>query len=164
VQSPIYYGNLHFGVAGMAPISGPAVYDPTLDSTPQLVMRKANLSTVTLTDDAATADHAAISDVRYGTVYANTNRTGTAHIPAAGSVALGVPVDATTGTAVLTAQQVRDALALALSSGIPVDGSIDNFLIKVKAAFYDTIVINGNVLTLSDGSTQTISDTGRVLG
>jgi hypothetical protein len=48
--------------------------------------------------------------VRSGVTYAAGALTGTAAIPAAGSVALGVPVDATTGTAVLTAANVQTAL------------------------------------------------------
>ena len=59
---------------------------------------------------------AAITDVRFGTVYASGELTGVAYIPAAGSVALGVPVDATTGTATLTAQNVRDAIGLATAN------------------------------------------------
>jgi hypothetical protein len=51
-----------------------------------------------------------IADVRSGVSYGGGGLTGTAAIPAAGSVALGVPVDATTGTAVLTAANVQTAL------------------------------------------------------
>ena len=56
---------------------------------------------------------AAITDVRFGTVYASGALTGVAYIPAAGSVALGVPVDNTTGTATLTAADVRAAIGMA---------------------------------------------------
>jgi hypothetical protein len=58
----------------------------------------------------------AVTDVRSGVTYAGTGSvagtalTGTAAIPSAGSVALGVPVDATTGTAVLTPSAVQAAL------------------------------------------------------
>jgi hypothetical protein len=52
----------------------------------------------------------ASTDVRTGVSYAAGNLTGTLAVPAAGSVALGVPVDATTGTAVLTAANVQEAL------------------------------------------------------
>jgi hypothetical protein len=52
----------------------------------------------------------ATTDVRSGVNYGGGGLTGTAAIPAAGSVALGVPVDATTGTAVLTAANVQTAL------------------------------------------------------
>jgi len=67
--------------------------------------------------DFYTADNnlgqAAITDVRFGTVYASGALTGVAYIPAAGSVAFGVPVDNTTGTATLTAANVRAALGMA---------------------------------------------------
>jgi hypothetical protein len=67
----------------------------------------------------------AIADVRLGTVYSSGNCTGTCAVPAAGSVALGVAVDAGTGTAVLTAANVRTAVGLASAnldtqlSGLP---------------------------------------------
>lgn len=51
-----------------------------------------------------------ISDVRSGTTYASGSLTGTCAVPPAGSVALGVPVDNTTGTAVLTASAIQSAL------------------------------------------------------
>jgi hypothetical protein len=64
--------------------------------------------------DMFTADNslgqAAPANVRSGIVYANGNLTGTCAVPAASSVASGVPVDATTGTAVLTAADVQSAL------------------------------------------------------
>lgn len=62
------------------------------------------------TADYSGFGQASIADVRSGTTYAAGALTGTAAIPAAGSVALGVPVDATTGTAVLTAANVQTAL------------------------------------------------------
>ena len=67
--------------------------------------------------DFFTADNslgqAAITDVRFGTVYASGALTGVAYIPAASSVAFGVPVDNTTGTATLTAADVRAAIGMA---------------------------------------------------
>jgi hypothetical protein len=69
--------------------------------------------------DFFTADNslgqAAITDVRFGTVYASGALTGSAYIPAASSVAFGVPVDNTTGTAVLTAAAIRTELAVELT-------------------------------------------------
>ena len=73
--------------------------------------------------DMFTADNgltqAAPADVRSGTVYADGILTGTLAVPAAGSVALGVPVDATTGTAVLTPAAVWEyaTRSLTTSSG-----------------------------------------------
>jgi len=61
--------------------------------------------------DVVAAGGVATSDVRSGVTYAGL--TGTCNVPPAGSVALGVPVDNTTGTATLTAANVRAALGLA---------------------------------------------------
>jgi hypothetical protein len=70
--------------------------------------------------DFFTADNslgqAAITDVRFGTVYASGTLTGVAYIPSASSVAFGVPVDNTTGTATLTAADVRAALGMATAN------------------------------------------------
>ena len=71
------------------------------------------LSTRTLyTADYTTILHMpAVADVRTGIVYGPANElTGTCAVPPAGSVALGVPVDATTGTAALTQQAIADAV------------------------------------------------------
>jgi hypothetical protein len=53
-------------------------------------------------------------NVRAGVSYGG-GLVGTCAVPAAGSVALGVPVDATTGTAVLTAAAIRAELAVELA-------------------------------------------------
>jgi hypothetical protein len=72
---------------------------------------KRNLFT---SDNIPTTNYPATSSVRSGTVYGpNNENTGTLAVPAAASVALGVAVDATTGTAVLTAAAVRSAMGLA---------------------------------------------------
>ena len=55
------------------------------------------------------------TDVRNGVSYASGSLTGTCAVPAAGSVALGVPVGSTTGTAVLTAAAIRTELAVELA-------------------------------------------------
>jgi len=74
----------------------------------------------TLTDVNATGLLPAESDVRDGVTFNSGVNTGTCAVPAAGSVALGVPVDNTTGTAVLTPAAVWDAL----TSGMTTSGSI----------------------------------------
>lgn len=54
-----------------------------------------------------------VSDVRSGVVYASGSLTGTCNVPAAASVAFGVPVDNTTGTAIITrAQLISDVGAI----------------------------------------------------
>jgi hypothetical protein len=57
------------------------------------------------------------ANVRSGTSYGGGNLTGTCAVPAAGSVALGVPVDNTTGTAVLTPEAVWGASTRTLTAG-----------------------------------------------
>lgn len=67
-------------------------------------------------DGAASSQsgQAAASDVRYNVTYGPTgNLTGTCYVPASASVASGVRVDNTTGTAVLTESAVRAALGMA---------------------------------------------------
>ena len=65
------------------------------------------------------------ANVRSGVVYGGGNLTGSCAVPAAGSVALGVPVDATTGTAILTQANVQSALT---EQGITIAraGNLDN--------------------------------------
>lgn len=60
--------------------------------------------------------------------------TGTLAVPPAASVASGVPVDATVGTATLTAQAIRDAFAINVTGGTtPTSGSIDTLLTNISA-------------------------------
>lgn len=63
-------------------------------------MRQSNLGAVTVMGEVAN-DYPAQANVRLGVSYDFGAKTGTCAVPPAGSVALGVPVDATTGTAVL---------------------------------------------------------------
>jgi hypothetical protein len=68
-------------------------------------------------DESARNTDPGASNVRLASNYkiANVSKTGTLAVPAAGSVALGVPVDQTTGTAVLTPSAVRTELATELA-------------------------------------------------
>jgi hypothetical protein len=91
-----------------------------LNVTPTLAKTRYALNGSTTYVDFFTADNslgqAAITDVRFGTVYASGALTGVAYIPSASSVGFGVPVDATTGTATLTAADVRAAIGLATAN------------------------------------------------
>jgi hypothetical protein len=91
-----------------------------LNVTPTLAKTRYALNGSGTYVDMFTADNsltqAVPADVRSGTVYASGALTGTLAVPAAGSVALGVPVDATTGTATLTAADVRAAIGLATAN------------------------------------------------
>jgi hypothetical protein len=86
-----------------------------IGTTPSLMQyRKAGDGTSTFmtlfTSDFGVFGNPSPANVRTGVSYGDGSLTGTAAIPPAGSVALGVPVDATTGTAVLTPSAVQAAL------------------------------------------------------
>ncbi len=113
-----------------------------------------NGATLTLTDPGASADWPAESDVRAGVGYDLGDKTGTAHIPAAGQVALGVPVDATTGTAVLTAAAVTAGVWDAARSGhagAGTFGATDEW-----AGSVDEAAIAAAVLAALEGSPITV--------
>jgi hypothetical protein len=110
-------GSFIHAVNGQVPISSNRIL---LNSTPVLSLTRYALNGTGTYVDMFTADNnltqAAPADVRSGTVYADGNLTGTLAVPAAGSVALGVPVDNTTGTAVLTAAAVWGAATTSLTT------------------------------------------------
>jgi len=78
-------------------------------------IRTANLATIRpLYTADSVGGNPATSNVRSGTVFGPSSElTGTMAVPPAGSVALGVPVDNTTGTAYITASDISNALASA---------------------------------------------------
>jgi hypothetical protein len=82
--------------------------------------------------DMFTADNgltqAIPADVRSGTVYADGNLTGTLAVPAAASVAFGVPVDNTTGTAVFEPKRCAAAVWGAATTSLTTAGSIGALL------------------------------------
>ncbi len=92
-----------------------------LDTTPSVAKTRYALNGTGTYVDMFTADNsltqAAPADVRSGTVYADGALTGVLAVPAAGSVALGVPVDATTGTAVLTPEAVWGHASRTITGG-----------------------------------------------
>jgi fibronectin-binding autotransporter adhesin len=109
---------LEYGTNGQAPTSGAV---KVVSGTNNKCLVTLTTSAVkTLADPSDGTGQANEADVRSGTSYALGNKTGTCAVPAAGSVALGVAVDATTGTAVLTPAAVWDAL----TSGMTTSGSI----------------------------------------
>ncbi len=84
------------------------------------------------------------ANVRSGVSYGGGNLTGTCAVPAAGSVALGVPVDATTGTAVLSVANVQSALtAQGLTTARA--GALDN----LDATVSSRLAPNGTLATVT---------------
>jgi hypothetical protein len=111
-------GELEYGSRGSAPTTGAV---RIVSGTNNKCLVTLTTSAVkTLADPSDGTGQANQSDVRSGVSYALGNRTGTCAVPAAGSVALGVAVDNTTGTAVLTPSAVWNAL----TSGMTTSGSI----------------------------------------
>ena len=103
---------MEFGTLGQSPVNG-RIRLKKLSTNVAIFNFCDTAGAKTLIDATANAAMPAITDVRFGTSYASGALTGVAYIPAAGSVALGVPVDATTGTATLTAADVRAAIGMA---------------------------------------------------
>jgi hypothetical protein len=105
---------VEYGDRGQSPTSGPIIL---LNDTSNVVLfYRTSGGKKTLIDSSASAGHPSITNVRSGIAYANNNLTGTCAVPAASSVTVGVAVDNTTGTAVLTQADVETALA-SFSSG-----------------------------------------------
>lgn len=69
-------------------------------------------------------DVPAITDVRHGTAYDNSSKTGTAYIPVASDVRYGVNIDATTGTCVVpTAGNTKTGVSVDVAGTGTYDGS-----------------------------------------
>jgi fibronectin-binding autotransporter adhesin len=113
---------IEFGTLGQNPVNG------------RIRLKKANTNVAafnfcdtagakTLIDATTNASMPAATDVRSGVSYASGAQTGSCAVPAAGSVALGVPVDATTGTAVLTPEAVWGHASRTLTAGAGISAS-----------------------------------------
>lgn len=113
---PTSVDEIEYGDLGASPTSGPI---RLVDKSSNVaVMYRFGTTKKNLVDANASGLMPAASNVRSGTVYNGGNSTGTCAVPAAGSVALGVPVDNTTGTAVLTPAAVWSfATSSATTSG-----------------------------------------------
>ena len=121
-----------------------AVYCPKflVDPTPTTATVRFAKNGSSTYSDFFTADNsfgqASVADVRSGTVYASGLLTGTCAVPSASSVAFGVPIDATTGTAVLTAAAIFNTL----TSTMTTSGSIGERLANAS-----TVAVTGQQIT-----------------
>ena len=91
---------IEYGDLGQSPTAGPIIL--LNDTSNVALFYRTSGGKKTLVDSSLTADYPAVGNVRSGTSYGNSNFTGTLAVPSASSVAFGVAVDNTTGTAVLT--------------------------------------------------------------
>lgn len=115
----VYIKNLIFGLRGQTPIQGTFFLWDTLDATAQFRLSPAGL-TKTLGDPASFGNAPSVSNVRSGIVFNYGNSIGTCAVPLPGQTVVGVPVDNTVGTAVLTTSSIE----ILLNNKIPdiVDG------------------------------------------
>jgi hypothetical protein len=116
---------LEFGLRGQAPVGNECRIN--LQPNSVVIFRDVSGNAVTLVNPSSVVTPPAVTDVRFGVTYNAGNLTGTCAVPAASSVAAGVAVDNTVGTAVLTQANVWD---YALSSASSVAGSVGEKLKK----------------------------------
>jgi hypothetical protein len=106
----------------------------------------------------------AAADVRYPVTYGPGGAyTGTCRVPAAASVAYGVPVDNTTGTAVLTPTAVANAVLDELLSDHNIAGSTGSALLKINRINFDTsdrVIANAEIIQNKEGYILTQLATG----
>jgi hypothetical protein len=72
------------------------------------------------------------NDVRFGTVYASGSQTGQMRVPLPSQVSVGIPVDNTTGSAVLTGADIANSVWNKLTSEITASNSIGERLKNVS--------------------------------
>lgn len=93
------------------------------------------------------------TDVRSGTTFGPAGElTGTLAVPPAGSVALGVPVDGTTGTATIDAASIRTAIGLASAN---LDTQLDALPTAPENA---TAVWSAATRTVTGGTVDTLTN------
>jgi len=105
--SNVVVSTMTFSNIGCVPINGFVKFKNTA---PTITVRKANNTNQKLVD-ATTTDTPTIVNVRNGITYASGSLTGTLNVPASSSVAVGVPVDATVGTAIISVTDMGALLA-----------------------------------------------------
>jgi len=128
---------IEFGANGMSPVSGGGIRLKKLGSNVAIFNYCDTVGAKTLVD-ATQGQMPAATDVRNGVSYASGALTGSAYIPAASSVGFGVPVDATTGTAVLTPAAIFNTL----TSTMTTSGSIGERLANAS-----TVAVTGQQIT-----------------
>jgi hypothetical protein len=140
---------LEYGTNGMSPTSGTGIRLKKAGSNVAVFNYCDTAGAKTLIDATQNAAMPAATDVRDGVSYASGALTGSAYIPSAASVASGVPVDNTIGTAVLTGAAVASAVWSAASRTIT-EGGIT--AADVWSAATRTIT-GGTVTTLTNAPT-----------
>ena len=105
--SNVVVSQMTFGTLGSVPVSGFVKFK---NAGPTVTILKANNTNQQLVDPVTT-DIPIAGDVRDGVTYASGSLTGTLKVPPATAVSVGVPVDNTVGTAVITITDMGTLLA-----------------------------------------------------
>jgi len=119
----VEFQQLEYGSSGQSPTSG-TNFRLKKVNTNVAVFNYCDTAGAKTLVDATQGQMPAASDVRHGISYASGALTGTCRVPAAASVAFGVQVDATTGTAYLSQSDVLAAVWGAATSSLTTAGSI----------------------------------------
>lgn len=115
---------IEYGTFGQSPVSGTGIRLKKANSNVAIFNFCDTAGAKTLIDATANAAMPAATNVRSGVSYASGALTGTCAVPAASSVGFGVPVDATTGTAVLDPAAVASAVWGAATRTLTAGGGI----------------------------------------
>lgn len=155
-----FVGAVQHGERGMSPTSGVITLDPSLTPT------SANFFTITGTRRMAVAadsvgDYPIAANVRHGVNYAFGILTGSCHVPLPQQVAFGVPVNNTTGQAVLTPAQIPVAAGVSyqvreMAGGPPWDSVILTATSGNDPATTLTHETAGLSVVLAAGTTSTV--------
>jgi len=146
---------LEYGDYGMSPTSGTGIRLKKLSSN-VAVFNYADTAGAKTLVDATQGQMPAASDVRDGVSYASGALTGTCKVPAAASVGFGVPVDATTGTAALSPQDVWEYATRTLTAGggISAEDVWTYATREITGGTVDTLVNAPTVPTAEDIATE----------
>jgi len=136
---------LEFGAYGQSPVSGTGIRLKKANTNVAVFNYCDTAGAKTLVD-ATQGQMPAATDVRSGVSYASGALTGSCAVPAASSVAFGVPVDATTGAAFLSQSDVLAAVWGAATTSLTTAGSIGERL-KNAATVSTTSEQLANALT-----------------
>jgi hypothetical protein len=121
--------------------------------------------------DATQGQMPAATDVRDGVSYASGALTGSCKVPAAASTAFGVPVDNTTGTAVLTPAAIRSELSVeldridaAISSRLAPSGTLATVttLTNAPTSVTPTDIWTHATRTITGGTVDTLTNSPSV--
>ena len=147
---------LEYGTYGMSPTSGTAIRLKKASGNVAVFNYADTAGAKTLIDATANAAMPAAADVRSGVSYASGALTGSCAVPAASSVAFGVPVDATTGTALLTGAAVATAVWGAATRSIT-GGTVDT-LTNAPASVTPSDIWSHASRTITGGTVDTLTN------